>query len=648
MATVYLALDVKLGRHVALKIPHFAHACDSEVLQRLAREARIAATLDHPNICSVYDVGRIDGIHFLAMAYIPGKPLSEFICTDSPLPQTEVAALVRKLAVVLQEAHEHGIVHRDLKPSNVMINQRGEPVIMDFGVAHDREAGDARLTPTGAMLGTPAYLSPEQFTGDLEAMGVGCDVYSLGVILYELLTGQIPFEGPPLRVLVKILTEEPQPPSALRPDVNHLLESICRKSMARSAADRYASMAEFADALGAWLEGERPASSALNPDPGLPQAPSAAMEPEQEAPTSPFSQAAPPAAVASAGKGQQTSRWLISAIAVFLGLTLGIAGSIWPLPNGRGHGNEAEPRLDQINLQDRDTPKAPEMKVGRQPDSVAVTTGVAPTLHHSEPQALEKPGQLKNSIGLRLVRIPAGKFWMGSPSDEADRFPDEGPRHELAISKGFFLGKYEVTQDQYRRVMGTNPSWFATGGEGAAAVQGMDTGDFPVENVSWEEAVEFCHKLSELPAEKQSGRSYELPSEAEWEYACRAGTDTAFHFGAKLDPKQANFAESFAPMIQGRAPQLRRTCRVGTYAANAWGLCDMHGNVREWCRDWYDRDYYSSRNNKDPQGPTAGQGRVLRGGSWDDSASSCRAAYRGWLKPESRSGVGFRVRLYLD
>src|SRR5262249_18828780 len=162
-----------------------------------------------PNICPVYDVGEINGIRYVTMAYVEGRRLSDLIESGKALPPRSVAALVRKLALALQEAHRHGVIHRDLKPSNITVNQRREPVIMDFGLARRLHQDDVRLTQSGSPMGTPAYMPPEQVSGDVEAMGPGCDIYSLGVILYELLTGQLPFQGPTAAVLAQIMTQGP-------------------------------------------------------------------------------------------------------------------------------------------------------------------------------------------------------------------------------------------------------------------------------------------------------------------------------------------------------------------------------------------------------------------------------------------------------
>jgi formylglycine-generating enzyme required for sulfatase activity len=294
----------------------------------------------------------------------------------------------------------------------------------------------------------------------------------------------------------------------------------------------------------------------------------------------------------------------------------------------------------------------------------ATNTGSTPIPTPPEPASTVAPVSGDNAIGLDLgngvtmefVRIPAGSFTMGSPKAEQDEFARCAKRdgfsftitnedeHPVRISKDFLLGKYPVTQAQYEAIVGSNPSMFKD-------VPGEDTRLFPVEDVSWEDATAFCDKLS-----GRTGKKVTLPTEAEWEYACRGGTKTTFYFGETLDGTQANCDGSKPFGTDAKAPYLHRTSRVGAYAGVAphpLGLCDMHGNVWQWCRDWYDEGYYKRSPNVDPFCNEGEQKyRLLRGGSWRQPAWGCRAAVRRRTAPGDRNGgygnVGFRVEFRLD
>jgi predicted Ser/Thr protein kinase len=267
MGAVYLAYDPVLDRRVALKVPRFS-GDEADMCERFLREGRAAATVRHPNLCPVYDIANQEGVYYLTMAYIEGKPLSDYLRGDKPIAPVQAARLVRILAKALQEAHDHGIIHRDLKPGNILISRKKEPIITDFGLARRGASQDARLTQSGEMMGTPAYMPPEQVNGDVAAMGPGCDIYSLGVILYELLANRRPFDGPRGALLAQIMLDPPPPLRQFRPQLGPGLEAICLRALAKQPADRYPSMRVFAEALESWLAGgAAPPAQADSPPP---------------------------------------------------------------------------------------------------------------------------------------------------------------------------------------------------------------------------------------------------------------------------------------------------------------------------------------------------------------------------------------------
>ncbi len=268
MGTVYLAEDLRLFRRIALKVPHLTQNQKANAAHRFAKEARAAASLDHPNLCPVLDVGQIDGVPYLTMPLIEGETLKQLL-GDKPLPERRAVEIVHSIAQVMETAHRQGVVHRDLKPSNIVISANRGPVILDFGLARLADASDSHNTSPGVVMGTPAYMAPEQLLGQNDIIGPATDIYALGVILSQLLYGKLPFERPTFsgtdqttETIAQSPIEEP------RPRWNQALKAIVLKAMAKEPTDRFKSMAELAEVLDNYLDrnvSSEPASIVATP-----------------------------------------------------------------------------------------------------------------------------------------------------------------------------------------------------------------------------------------------------------------------------------------------------------------------------------------------------------------------------------------------
>jgi formylglycine-generating enzyme required for sulfatase activity len=287
---------------------------------------------------------------------------------------------------------------------------------------------------------------------------------------------------------------------------------------------------------------------------------------------------------------------------------------------------------------EREAPSSPARVTIR--DSQGVSSGEIPTIaYRADPSAvpaatgmdsLSRPilSSLTNLVGIKMVLVPPGSFIMGAPETEPGQEAGESPVHMVTITRPFFISACPITQGQFKWVMGHNPSHFSIKNGGSE--------DHPVETVSWHDARAFCDWLSALDTELMEGQHYRVPTEAEWEYACRAGTQGAYSFGNDISALLSfGWYRDNAGGVTQATGQLR---------PNPWGLYDMHGNVRQWCLDFYKRKYYADSATADPKGPRSGRYRVVRGGSWYNEAKFCRSAHRGRYLPDEKSRlIGFRV-----
>ncbi len=331
MADVYLAEDQELGRRVAIKILNDRHAADDSFIERFRREAKNAAGLSHPNIVSIYDRGEAEGTYYIAMEYLDGRSLKELIVGRGPAPIKTTIDYARQILAAVGFAHKHGIVHRDIKPHNVLVSPEGRLKVTDFGIAR---SGASQMTEVGSIIGTAQYLSPEQARG--APVDQTSDLYSVGVVLYEMLTGQVPFTGDtPLEIAMKHLSEVPKPPSELRPEVPHDLDSVVLRALAKDPSERYQSAEEMdadlvrvAEGLPVDPETETAATAVLSGSGVIAAAPTSVIS---RAPTQPMT--GPPGRTPPAGyygyEGPPRRRrpvwpWVLSVL-----LLLAAAGAAW-------------------------------------------------------------------------------------------------------------------------------------------------------------------------------------------------------------------------------------------------------------------------------------------------------------------------------
>ncbi len=613
MAIVYKARDTRLDRDVALKlirVDQFAPAMLAQILKRFEREAKSLARLSHPNIVTVHDYGEHDGAPYLVLEYCPGGDLKHRL-RGQPMDWQEAIQLILPVARALRYSHRQGVIHRDVKPSNVMFTGDGEPKLSDFGIAKILEHDDAgTLTGTGVGIGTPGYMAPEQWTGETSQQS---DQYGLGVVLYELLTGRKPYEADtPAGILIK-QTIQPLPNSReFVPDLPASVEQVLLKALAKDPADRHADMDAFVKALESILV--TPAML-VAPDPyktvdAIPVivtqtiADSISLTPSPSRST--------PAGLPE-GKERRVKakpfKWLpwgIGAVVLML-----IALSI----------------ISQINLPPS-TPVPTATPTETRTPALTATLANTSTPRDTAPPVMTLTPTLIREIDQKLmVYVPAGEFLMGSdPAKDKDTQSEEQPQHSVYLD-AYWIDQTEVINGMYALCVSAgkctppqddssylHPSYYGN----------SNYADYPVIYVEWNQAKAYC-----------AWAGADLPTEAQWEKAAR-GTDGRLYPWGKNSPScdLANYGGCIGD-----------TTAVKSYESgkSLYGAYDMAGNVWEWVNDWYATNYYSSLPERNPQGPTSGEYRVLRGGTWSSNGYYLRSAYRYRGDPSYRYyDIGFR------
>jgi formylglycine-generating enzyme required for sulfatase activity/tRNA A-37 threonylcarbamoyl transferase component Bud32 len=608
----YLAKDLDLPGHPQCVVKHLKpQNADPDLLL-------IAKRLFETEAQTLYKLGSLhdqipklsahfeeNGEFYLVQDFIAGHDLTKELIPGKKLSESYTITLLHNILEVLAIVHQQKVIHRDLKPDNLMRRQDGKIVLIDFGavkVISTIVLNAQKQTSLTIAIGTPGYMPSEQAKGKPR---FASDIHAVGMIGIQALTGEHPFN----------LREDTQTGEVIwrnQAQVSNNLANVLDKMVRDNFSQRYQNADEALQAILSLSQSSPP------PQPPPPPPP-------------------PP----------PTRRGFLQIVG-FAGVGFVGAVVIQNLLNNSSQTPTAQsspPRLpkdtssplppSETRKLEPPPPKTPAPKVSSNPlktvqfETVTVNSKGEIT-KRSKSQAQVFTETIANGITLEMMAIPGGSFVMGSPDTESEREKNEGPQHRVNVAP-FFMGKYEVTLAQWRAVAGLpkvkidlNPNPYSLKGD-----------NLPVDGVSWDDATEFCARLSQL-----TGHNYRLPSEAQWEYACRAGTTTPFYFGETITPDLVNYNENYP--YHSAAKGTDKTTAVGSFPPNTFGLYDMHGNVWEWCQDVWHGNYNGA--------PTDGsvwesdgdsKNRVLRGGVHYLPARNCRAARRYQESPDT--GHGFRV-----
>lgn len=681
MGIVYQAMDTKLQRMVAVKLLLESNKTETSV-QRFVREAEISAKMAHPHIVQVHDIGTTPQC-YIVMEYIEGRTLHDLL-KEKNYPFKKKLEVFQQVCEAVEYAHKRQIIHRDLKPQNIMVMEGNQAKVMDFGLAKSFGIQNLRLSKTGQTLGTPQYMSPEQADGS--KLDHRSDIYSLGVILYEILTGRTPYQGDNIiHLLDKLAHDTPTLPKEINPSIPQKLQTISMKCLEKNPQDRYESVQLLHQDIQAYLENK-------------------------------------PLVAKASPTTKRTRQWMKnnkSWAGMLMVLVLGVIFLLFSYQSSHETTHENNPPHIQPPPVSPHVPPpvSPHPQPKPQPALTSpyhlplevwkackyeyngevmldMTTDFWCSLSASQQSEyagiyqqgyaaakqldLEKTIPLPNlppsAKPLIMRLIPPGRFWMGSPENEAGRNRlwtyiiqsekvtlehlkqelvyamgsdmDEGPRHRVVIPSPYYLAKYECTQAQWQAVMGNNPARFPKAGQ-----------DAPVEQVSWNSIAKgndsFCGRTK-----------LALPSEAHWEYGCRAGT-TGMSYAGDFQIKGECNAPGLSPIAwyggnssasyegsensrawpeKEQPHQWAGTHTVGQKFPNGFGIYDMLGNVSELSAD-NPRQYNKNEWICSPPKEKKLDGVfMIRGGGWNHSASNCRAACRNFYPPINiGTDTGFRL-----
>ncbi|MDM3846897.1 MAG: bifunctional serine/threonine-protein kinase/formylglycine-generating enzyme family protein [Aphanizomenon gracile PMC638.10] len=551
---------------------------------------RLQGLGEHPQIPTLFAYFEDNGFLYLVQQFIKGDNLLDELEQKGKYNENQIKELLLDLLPPLKFIHERDIIHRDIKPENIMRRASdGKLILIDFGAS--KQLTITVHTQIGTQIGSYGYSPLEQI--QLGEAYPASDLFALGATCFHLLTGVNPFNLWTINGFSWVNNWRENSPVSVSQDLGKVLDKLLKIEI----QERYQSADEVIKDL------EIPPT--IYVPPGGNQISQNQISQNQISGNSPTT----------------INRRSFIYGGLFLGgVTVAVIGQ--SLFFGK---------QNQISISDTPIPEnttTPENTTSSNnlktfSFEVVSTNATGNIINRRNESTKYFTEDLGNGVTLEMVKIPGGTFIMGSPESEAGRGSNEGLQHQVTVPS-FFMGKYELTQAQYQAIMGSNPSRFKGNNR-------------PVEQVSWNDAVIFCQRLSQ-----KTGKNYRLPSEAEWEYACRAGTTTPFYFGESITTDLVNCDGNYTYASAPEGKNRQQTTDVGSFPPNASGLYDMHGNVWEWCLDDYIDNYSDA-----PRDGSALTGRsdvkLLRGGSWFNAPGACRSACRDLDLLDGDLNIGFRV-----